>query len=117
MRALRITADVIAMSRAQWMSRLRLEALQSRRLRAIVAHAHATVPLYRERFDAAGIRPADVRSLADLARLPVLIRAELEAADPARKISSIYSPLGLMETRTSGSSGRPLTFHRNPYDH
>ena len=47
MRALRITADVIAMSRAQWMKRLRLEALQSRRLRAIVAHAHATVPLYR----------------------------------------------------------------------
>jgi phenylacetate-CoA ligase len=117
MRALRITADVIAMSRAQWMKRLRLEALQARRLRAIVAHAHATVPLYRERFDAAGIKPADVRSLADLAHLPVLTRAELEAADPARKISSIYAPANLMETRTSGSSGRPLTFHRDPYDH
>ena len=87
------------------------------RLRAIVAHAHATVPLYRERFDAAGIKPADVRSLADLAHLPVLTRAELEAADPARKISSIYPPATLMETRTSGSSGRPLTFHRDPYDH
>jgi phenylacetate-CoA ligase len=117
MRALRITADVIAMSRTQWMKRLRLEALQARRLRAIVAHAHATVPLYRERFDATGIKPADVRSLADLAQLPVLTRAELEAADPARKISSIYAPPNLMETRTSGSSGRPLTFHRDSYDH
>ena len=117
MRALRITADLIAMSRAQWARRERIETMQAARLRAIVAHAHATVPLYRERFDAAGIKPADVRSLADLAHLPVLTRAELEAADPGRKISSACPPGTLIDTRTSGSSGRPLTFHRDPYDH
>jgi phenylacetate-CoA ligase len=117
MRALRITADLIAMSRAQWARRERLEAMQARRLRAVVTHAHATVPLYHERLNVAGIVPAQVRSLADLAHLPVLTRAELEAADPAQKISSLYPLEVLKEARTSGSSGRPLTIRRDAYDH
>lgn len=117
MRALRITADVIALSRAQWLGRRRLEAMQARRLRAIVAHAHATVPLYRERLEAAGIAPADVRSLADLAHLPLLTRADLEPPEPERRLSSSFPREALRVSRTSGSTGRPITFHRDPYDH
>ncbi len=116
-RALQITADVMALSRVQWAPRHRLEAMQARRLQAILRHAHATVPLYRERLNAAGIVPTDVRSLADLAHLPVLARADLESADLDHRLSSAVPRESLMATRTSGSSGRPLTFHRDPYDH
>lgn len=45
-------------------------ALQNRRVRAMVAHAYATVPHYREVMDGVGLRPDDVRTADDLARLP-----------------------------------------------
>ncbi|RMF26186.1 MAG: phenylacetate--CoA ligase family protein, partial [Chloroflexi bacterium] len=42
------------------------------RVRAIVAHAYAHAPATRRRFEEAGVTPDDIRSAADLARLPVL---------------------------------------------
>lgn len=45
---------------------------QARRLRAIVAHAYATVPFYRDALDERGIRPEEIRSAADLPRLPIV---------------------------------------------
>ena len=47
-------------------------AVQNRRVRAIVAHAYATVPYYREVMDHAGLRPEDFHTAEDLARLPIL---------------------------------------------
>jgi len=55
------------------------------RVRAIVAHAYAHAPATRRRFEEAGLTPDDIRSAADLARLPVLRKDDLVAlqqADP-----------------------------------
>lgn len=40
-------------------------------LTAVLAHAYAHAPAVRESFDRAGLKPADIRTPADLARLPV----------------------------------------------
>ena len=45
-------------------------ALQLARLQDTVARLYARVPFYRDKLAAAKLRPEDVRSLADLARLP-----------------------------------------------
>jgi len=45
-----------------------LRALQLKRLQATLHHAYANSPVYRAKFDAAGVHPDDCRSLADLAR-------------------------------------------------
>ena len=54
-----------------------LRALQLERLRWSLAHAYAHVPVYRRLFDAAGVRPEDVRSLDDLRGVPFTTKAEL----------------------------------------
>ena len=48
-------------------SRKKLRALQLERLRWSLKHAYERVPHYRSKFDAAGVKPGDCRSLADLA--------------------------------------------------
>lgn len=115
MYVLRLAADLAKSLRLQWADRRHIAALQTRALQSVIAHSYATVPLYRERFDRAGIRPGDVRGLADLAHLPVLTRGELEAADLKQRVSSLFDPAKLKVARTSGASGRPLTFHNDPY--
>jgi phenylacetate-CoA ligase len=59
------------------MPREELRALQDERLRAAVAYAYERVPFYQARFDAAGVRPADVRGLDDLPNLPFTTKADL----------------------------------------
>ena len=73
-----------------WWPAERLAALQDRRVRAIVAHAYATVPHYRDAMDARGLRPSGVESDADLAKLPLVHGAELSAA-PDRFLSSAFA--------------------------
>lgn len=51
----------------------------------IVNHAYANAPAMRRKFDAAGIKPGDIRSVADLEAVPITHKgelAELQQADP-----------------------------------
>jgi len=72
-----------------WWPRERIERLQRHRLRSIVRHAYATVPFYRDAMDACGLRPDDFRTVADLAKLPLLTGEEVRA-DPARFASTDF---------------------------
>ncbi|MEX0653373.1 MAG: hypothetical protein WD534_11040 [Phycisphaeraceae bacterium] len=89
----------------------RLRQMQWRKLRPLVHHAYASIPYYRQRLDAAGVAPEDLRSLADLARLPVLTKADLQAADPQTLISRRFPRKRLAREQTSGSSGRPFVMY------
>ena len=63
-------------------SRVSLEALQLTRLRALVTRVAERVPLYRDRLHAAGVRPEDVRTLADLRALPFTTKADFRDTYP-----------------------------------
>jgi phenylacetate-CoA ligase len=62
---------------AETMARDELEALQLRRLQATVARAYAKVPYVRQKLDAAGVKPERIKTLADLARIPFAVKADL----------------------------------------
>src|SRR5258706_15281053 len=62
---------------SQWWSKDELDRYQVRALRRLVAIA-AKVPFYADGFRAARVSPTDLQGPADLARLPVLERADLE---------------------------------------
>ena len=49
----------------------------STRLQWSLAHAYDNVPHYRRKFDAAGCIRGDLKSLADLAKFPFTIKADL----------------------------------------
>lgn len=59
-----------------------LAALQLAGLQWTVRHAWEGSPFYRERLAAAGVTPDDIRSLADLARLPFVTAQDLQANYP-----------------------------------
>ncbi len=93
-------------------------AKQERKLRALVRHAYQTVPDYRARCKAAGVGPDDIRSLADLPRLPIMTKAELQAVPEADRLSSAFRRDALLSMVTSGSTGRPFTtFRELPAEH
>ena len=48
---------------------------QRKKLINIVKHAYENVPFYHRKFDKAGIKPTDVRSIEDLSKIPVTIKA------------------------------------------
>ncbi len=54
-----------------------LQAIQLRRLQAVVERVYAMVPFYRSKFDAAGVTPADIKTLDDLRRLPFTMKQDL----------------------------------------
>jgi len=59
-----------------------LRALQLKRLQATLRHAYANSPVYRAKFDAAGVHPQDCRSLTDLALFPFTSKSDLRESYP-----------------------------------
>ena len=64
------------------MSRKDLEALQLERLQALVKRVYQKIPFYKESFDKAGVNPEDIKSLADLTKLPFTVKQDMRDAYP-----------------------------------
>ena len=85
-------------SERECMGRDTLAALQLEALQAVLARAYLHVPFYRKRFDSERIDPAEVRTIADLGRLPFTTREDLQAnypyglfAVPLREVVRIHA--------------------------
>ena len=83
-----------------------LRALQLERLHWSLRHACENVAHYRNKFDAAGVGPKDLKTLADLAKFPFTAKADLREtypfgmfAVPMDKVVRIHA--------SSGTTGKP----------
>lgn len=92
---------------SQWWPRERIQAYQDERLRALVQYAYRSVPFYRGWFDGCGVRPEDIRTQADLARLPILTK-QIVRENRAQLVSSEASRRRLLRSLTSGTTGTAL---------
>ncbi|MDO9195009.1 phenylacetate--CoA ligase family protein [Rhodoferax sp.] len=95
------------LERSQWLSPAEIKALQLANLRKFLGDVVAHVPFYRERFEAAGLTVESIQSVADLSRLPLLIKADIRANTELLK-STVAGALS--RYNTGGSSGEPLVF-------
>ena len=99
---------------SQWYEREQLEALQHEKLRRVIDFAYKQVPYYREVFDERGLKPEDIRTSADLPKLPLLTKAivkdrfDLLVAKNANRFL-------LRKGYTSGTTGTPAKFYRDLY--
>ncbi|MCL2826232.1 MAG: phenylacetate--CoA ligase [Eggerthellaceae bacterium] len=59
-----------------------LRALQLDRLKALVAYVYENIPFYKQAFDAAGVGPHTIESLADVTKLPFTVKQDLRDAYP-----------------------------------
>ena len=87
-------------------SRDELQALQLERLRWSLAHAYEGNPRYRAKFDAAGVHPGDLKSLADLARFPFTTKQDLRDAYPFGFFAVPQERLARIHA-SSGTTGKP----------
>ncbi|WP_088281700.1 phenylacetate--CoA ligase PaaK [Ideonella sp. A 288] len=87
-------------------SRDEIEALQLQRLKATLQLAYDKVPHYKASFDAQGVHPADLKTLADLAKFPFTTKKDLRDnypfgmfAVPRQQVARIHA--------SSGTTGKP----------
>jgi phenylacetate-CoA ligase len=110
-------------ARAYWkpeeetLARPALEALQLERLKRTVARVCESVPLYRKKFEQAKVTPGDIRTLADLRRLPFTTGADLRESYPAGMLAVPLDETLRLHT-SSGTTGKPkaLFFSRQDVD-
>ena len=83
-----------------------LRALQLRRLKSTLMHAYANSPVYRAKFDAAGVHPGDCQSLSDLATFPFTTKADLRDSYPFGMFAVPRERLARIHA-SSGTTGKP----------
>jgi phenylacetate-CoA ligase len=88
------------------MPRAEREARQVHRLKALVARLSERVPFYRERLGAAGVQPGDIRSLADLARLPFTVKDDFRQTYPYGLLAVPMEDV-IRVHASSGTTGKP----------
>ncbi|MBQ1421103.1 MAG: phenylacetate--CoA ligase, partial [Desulfovibrio sp.] len=97
------------------MPREELKALQLKRLQDVCRRVYATVPFYRKRFDEAGIKPADVRSLDDLKRLPFTVKQDLRNNYPFGTFAVPRDNIARVHA-SSGTTGQAVVVGYTQYD-
>ena len=87
-------------------SRDEISALQLDRLRQTLRRAYDNVPHYRQAFDAQGVHPDDLKTLADLAKFPFTTKKDLRDhypfglfAVPREQVARVHA--------SSGTTGKP----------
>jgi phenylacetate-CoA ligase len=92
--------------KAECMPRAELAALQLARLKQTLAQAYAKVAAVRAKFDAAGVKPDQIKTLADLIRLPFTSKADLRDTYPFG-LFAVPREQVLRLHASSGTTGKP----------
>ena len=87
-------------------TREEIAALQLVRLKETVKRVYDKVPHYRKAFDAAGVLPQDLKSLADLAKFPFTTKADLRANYPFEMFATPQDRIVRIHA-SSGTTGKP----------
>jgi phenylacetate-CoA ligase len=83
-----------------------LRSLQLKRLKATLQHAYDNSPVYKAKFDKAGVHPSDCQSLADLAKFPFTTKADLRDSYPYGMFAVPRSGCSRIHA-SSGTTGKP----------
>jgi phenylacetate-CoA ligase len=83
-----------------------LQALQLTRLKQTLQHAYANVPHYKQAFDAAGVHPNDLKTLADLSKFPFTTKHDLRANYPFGMFAVPHEQVARIHA-SSGTTGKP----------
>lgn len=87
------------------MPREKLKKLQSERLVSMVNRVYSKVPAYREKFDALGLRPGDIKSLEDISRLPFTYKQDMRDNYPY-KLFAVNMDEVVRIHASSGTTGK-----------
>ena len=105
-------------------SREHIRDVQEEKLAAMIPYLYEHSPFYRAKFKAAKLKPADIRTLADLRKFPVTTKDEMARDVAAHRPWGTYTPIdeqtwrkrGWMIFSTSGTTATPRSFRYTTLD-
>lgn len=99
------------------MERSEIEKLQLERLQWQVKRVYENVAMFRERMDAAGVKPEDIKELKDLAKLPFTTKQDLRDYYPYELFAVPKKEIVRIQA-SSGTTGRQIVagYTRNDLD-
>ncbi len=103
------------LKQSQWLTLGETRLLQEEKLRRLIRHAYHHVGYYRERMDALGLQPEDIRTLDDLTRLPLLSKAEVRENLHFDLLSDNHDNDRILRIATSGSTGEPFVCYADQH--
>ena len=83
-----------------------IEAIQLKRLQDLAERVYATVPFYKKAFDGKGVKPGDIRNLADLRKLPFTMKQDLRDNYPFGMFATPLDNVVRIHA-SSGTTGKP----------
>ena len=93
-------------SKEETLSRKEIESLQLARLQETVHRVYEKVPAYAKKMDEVGIKPQDIQSLADLAKLPFITKQDMRDNYPFGLFAVDKDELVRIHA-SSGTTGKP----------
>ena len=93
-------------SKEETLSRAEIEEIQLARLKETVNRVYEKVPAYRKKMDDAGVKPEDVKTLKDLAKLPFVTKQDMRDNYPFGLFAVDKSELVRIHA-SSGTTGKP----------
>jgi phenylacetate-CoA ligase len=89
------------------MPREDIKKLQLRKLKEIVKYSYENSKFYRKKFDAVGLKPSDIKSLADIVKIPFTVKTDLKDNYPYGMVTT--KPEEIVEIHaSSGTTGNPI---------
>lgn len=83
-----------------------MRTLQLERLQKSVKHVYDNVKPYRDKMDAAGVKPEDIKTLEDIAMLPFTTKEDLAANYPTGLFATPMGDIVRIQA-SSGTTGKP----------
>jgi phenylacetate-CoA ligase len=85
----------------------KLKELQLERLKEVVKYAYERVPYYRKKFEEAGLKPEDIKTLEDIKYIPFTSKADLREVYPFGMFAVPLSEIVEIHS-SSGTTGKPV---------
>lgn len=105
----------LELKRTEWLPADELRQMQLTKLRRLIHHAAIHVPYYREALAEAGVEAADLHTLDDLRRLPLLDKDTVRARLYFDLFSDTHRKKDMLKISTSGSTGEPFVTYADRY--
>lgn len=93
-------------SKEETLPRAEIEAIQLARLKQTVNQVWEKVPAYKKKMEEAGVKPEDIKSLKDLAKLPLITKQDLRDNYPFGLFAVDKDELVRIHA-SSGTTGKP----------
>lgn len=95
------------LKRNVWLKTSELEVLQWKKVRSLIDHAYKNVRFYHDLFDREGVKPENIKTTEDLAKLPIITKEQVKTAGD-KILSNGVDKRKCVTRYTSGSTGIPL---------